>query len=72
MKYILPTLLIIGNIIILNCSSKLQLGIVKECSYSAVNHIYSIKVYCPKKHKEYGLHSRTLRHIGDSLYFKLP
>ena len=72
MKYILPLIMIGFNVYLMNCVEKLQLGIVKDCKYSETNHIYSIKVYCPKKHKEYGLHSRTLRHIGDSLYFKLP
>ena len=55
-----------------SCAKKFQLGIVDECNYDEKNHIYHIKLICPKNHKDYGIHSRTFRHKGDSIYFKKP
>lgn len=68
----LTTLLVIDTILLTRCTPKLSLGIVKECTYDDKNHIYRIKLNCIKNHKEYGIYSRSLRHSGDSIYFKLP
>jgi len=68
----LIALLVIDVTLLTKCTSKMQLGIVKECTYDNKNHIYHIKLNCVKNHKEYGIHSRNFRHVGDSLYFKKP